>query len=59
LKGDLGEVLPKEETRDLLVQIQFARETLVQNEKIWLRIKKGREILGEFDTARLNKTIDS
>lgn len=33
LKGDLGEVLPKEETRNLIVQIHFAQDTLVQNEK--------------------------
>ena len=45
-------MLPEEETRDLCGQIQFARDTLVQNEKkIWFRIKKGREILSEFDTA--------
>jgi len=46
--GDLNE----EEVRGLVARILSAREALIQNEKkIWLKTKKGREMLGEFDTA--------
>jgi hypothetical protein len=46
--GDLKE----EEVRGLVARILSARDALVQNEKkIWLKTKKGREMLGEFDTA--------
>jgi hypothetical protein len=38
--------------RDLLTRLQFAWNTLVQNErKIWLRTKAGKEMLGGFGDA--------
>lgn len=38
--------------RDLIERVQSAHNTLVQNEKkIWLRTKKGREMLSEFGAA--------
>lgn len=52
LKSGYGNNLPGEELKDLVTRIQFARDALVQNEKkIWLRTKKGRELLGEYSAA--------
>ena len=46
--GDLNE----EEVRGLLARILSTRETLIQNEKkIWLKTKKGKEMLAEMDVV--------
>ena len=38
--------------RDLVTRIQFSKNILVKNEKkIWLRTKKGMEMLSEFEKA--------
>ena len=42
------------ELRDLLIRLQAARNTLVQNErKIWLRTKAGKEMLADYGEASL------
>ena len=46
--------IPSDELRDIRVKIQIGLNALIQNEKaIWLRTKKGRDILGEFHEASL------
>ena len=51
LKEGAGPAL-QEEAEVLAARIQFALDSLIQNEKkIWLRTKKGREMLGEFESA--------
>lgn len=44
--------VPEDKMRDLMTRIQFAKNSLIQNEKkIWLRTKFGREILGDFQLS--------
>lgn len=51
-------VLPSDELRDLRIKIQMGLNALIQNEKaIWLKTKKGRDILDEFQHASV-KLID-
>jgi hypothetical protein len=48
--------------RDLLIRLQLAQNTLVQNErKIWIRTKVGKEMLGSFGEAaeRLLNHVES
>lgn len=41
------------DSQRLVSRLESVRSVLIRNEKkIWLRTKKGREMLGEFDTAR-------
>ena len=52
LEGQSWDDLSNEEVEDIMARILFAREALVKNEnKIWLKTKKGREMLGEYDIA--------
>ncbi len=52
LKETYAGRIPRDEMRDLMTRVQFARNTLIQNEKkIWLRTKVGREIIGDFGAA--------
>ena len=52
LLEDIGQSFIGDEVDDLSTKIQDAINTLVQNEKkIWLRTKKGREMLGESSIA--------
>jgi len=44
--------MPSDELRDIRIKIQMGLNALIQNEKaIWLRTKKGRDILGDFKEA--------
>ena len=52
LKETYAGQISEDEMRDLTTRVQFARNTLIQNEKkIWLRTKVGREILRDFGAA--------
>jgi len=52
LKNRYGGRLSGEALESLIARIQFAWDALVQNEKkIWLRTKKGRELLSEYNAA--------
>jgi hypothetical protein len=52
LKNRYGGRLSGEALESLIARIQFAWDALVQNEKkIWLRTKKGRELLSEYSAA--------
>ena len=56
LEKDVGNVLPEPILSDLVIRIQLVGNILVQSEnKIWLRTKKGREMLSEFEEA--SKTL--
>jgi len=53
-RGLLNNPVDSDELRDIRVKIQIGLNALIQNEKaIWLRTKKGRDILGEFHEASL------
>jgi len=55
LLKDIGQSFIGDETEELSTKIQDAINTLGQNEKkIWLRTKKGREMLGELEAASMN-----
>jgi hypothetical protein len=44
--------MSSDELRDIRIKIQMGLNALIQNEKaIWLKTKKGRDILGEFQEA--------
>lgn len=52
LNGDFSDSLPKKEIKNVIARIQSAQDVLIQNErKIWLRTKKGKEMLNDFDRA--------
>lgn len=56
LEKDMGDVFPGTSIRDLVTRLQIVKKILVQNEKkIWLRTKKGREMLLEVEEA--SKTL--
>lgn len=58
VKASFASMVPEDKMRDLMTRIQFARNSLIQNEKkIWLRTKVGREILGDFG-ASSEKLLD-
>jgi len=53
--------IPLDERRDIRIKIQMGLNALTQNEKaIWLKTKKGKDILTEFHeaSAKLKDTVE-